>query len=477
MLSTSLLIIALLFTFSILIYLINKLEKVVEQTDDEESKTTTLLPTLNLKERLMGVNAFLILGAVLAFIALLAVVYVGVVNGSFYESHIFEWLNLLVRWFHITIGIAWIGASFYFVFLENSLNRTKGLRDELAGNLWAVHGGGFYYVEKYKLAPQEIPKDLHWFKYEAYFTWISGFTLLCIVYYFNAKGMLIDPTLCDISPAVGIGIGIGSLAVSWIVYDLMCKSALAKQPILFAMVGFALATGLAYFLMQIFNSRAAYIHIGAMLGTLMAGNVFWGIIPAQTAMVKAAKEGKPLDPALGKNAGLRSLHNNYMTLPVLFIMISNHFPSTFGNDYNWAVLAGISLSSAVFKHYLNLKERGQQASWIVPIAAVMMIGVAFATAPVSNLDACEEEVSFTDVYNIMSVRCLSCHSSQPTDDVNKVAPNGVKYDTPEEIVKMKDKIMQRTVMTKSMPQNNKTGMTPEERALIGCWIEQGAKVE
>ena len=476
MLSTVLLIVALLFTLGTLVYLINKLSKLTESMDESSAAAASHSP-VHTKSRLLDLNNYLIGGSVLVFVALLVVMYLGMAKDSFYEGHIFEWLNLLVRWFHITIGIAWIGASFYFIFLENSLNRTKNLRDELAGNLWAVHGGGFYYVEKYKLAPEEIPKELHWFKYEAYFTWISGFCLLCIVYYFNAKGMLIDPNLADISPAMGIAIGIGSLVVSWVVYDLMCKSPLAKQPVLFALVGFALATGLAYFLCQIFNSRAAYIHIGAMLGTLMAGNVFWGIIPAQKAMVQAAKEGKELDPALGKNAGLRSLHNNYMTLPVLFVMISNHFPSTFGHDYNWAVLAGISLASAVFKHYLNLKERGQEASWIVPIAAIMMMGVAFATAPVSNLDSCEEEVSFTQVYNVISARCLSCHSSSPTDDINKVAPNGVKYDTPEEIVKMTDKIMQRAVLTNSMPQNNKTGMTPEERALIGCWIEQGAKVD
>lgn len=397
------------------------------------------------------------------------------VKGTPYEGHLMEWLNIIVRLMHITFGIAWIGASFYFVFLENALNRTEDVRDELAGNLWAVHGGGFYYLEKYKVAPKTLPKHLHWFKYEAYFTWVSGFSLLFVVYYFNAKAMLIDTNVLKLSTAAAVGIGVGSFAVAWIAYDLLCKSPLIKKPLLFAVVGFVLLTGFAYFYTHVFNSRAAYIHFGAMIGSLMAANVFFVIIPAQKAMVAAAKIGQPVDPSYGKKALARSLHNKYFTLPVLFVMISNHFPSTFGNKYSWAVLAAISLGTAGVKHYLNLKEKGQYNVYILPVSVLLLLAVCFVTAP-AKPGECKETVSFTTVNNIIQARCVQCHSSKPTDDVYTAAPNGVKYDTPEDIVKKKDLIMQRVVITKTMPQNNKTNITPEERDLIRCWIEQGAAI-
>jgi len=397
-------------------------------------------------------------------------------KGTPYEGHLMEWLNIIVRLMHITFGIAWIGASFYFVFLENALNRTENVRDELAGNLWAVHGGGFYYLEKYKVAPKTLPKHLHWFKYEAYFTWISGFSLLFVVYYFNAKAMLIDSAVLDLSPAAAVGIGVSSFIVGWIAYDLLCKSPLIKKPLAFALVGFALLTGFAYFYATVFNARAAYIHFGAMIGSLMTANVFFVIIPAQKAMVAAAKIGKPVDPSYGKKALARSLHNNYFTLPVLFVMISNHFPSTFGHQYSWAVLAAISLGTAGVKHYLNLKEKGKYNVYILPASVLLLLAVSFVTAP-AKPGECKEVVSFTKVNNIIQKRCVSCHSSQPTDDVYTAAPNGVKYDTPEDIVKKKDLIMQRVVITKTMPQNNKTGITPEERDLLRCWIEQGASIK
>ncbi len=410
--------------------------------------------------------------------ALAAVLYLtyAVVEGTPYAGHMKEWMNLIVRLVHITFGIAWIGASFYFVFLENSLNREKDLRDELAGNMWAVHGGGFYYIEKFKLAPPKIPKELHWFKYEAYFTWLSGFILLCVVYYFNATSYLIDPNVLDISPAAGVAIGIISLFVGYFIYDLMCRTPIVDDVPLFGVTFFIILVIFAYFYTQVFNARAAYIHFGALLGTIMAGNVFFGIIPAQKAMVKAAKEGKPLDPKLGKNAGRRSLHNNYFTLPVLFVMISNHFPSTFGHEYNWAVLVGISVATAVFKHYLNLIERKQHEIWILPIAIFLMLAVTFVTAPKVNNGECDK-VPFTVVYSIITERCTTCHSSAPTDDVWTAPPNGVVYDTPADIANLSEKIMQRVVITKNMPQNNKTGMLPEERELIRCWINQGSQVD
>jgi uncharacterized membrane protein len=419
-------------------------------------------------------RGFIYAAIVLTVITIIAALYL-MVKGTPYEGHIMEWLNIIMRVMHVTFGIAWIGASFYFVFLENALNRTENVRDELAGNLWAIHGGGFYYLEKYKVAPKQIPRHLHWFKYEAYFTWISGFCMLFIVYYFNAKAMLIDDTVLKLTSFQAIGIAIGSLIIGWVVYDVLCKTPLAKTK-WFALLGVIILIAFAWGYAHLFNNRAAYIHFGAMLGTIMAANVFFIIIPSQKAMVKAAKEGKAVNPELGKQAGLRSLHNNYFTLPVLFVMVSNHFPSTFGNQYSWAVLAAISLGAAGIKHYLNLKERGQYNIWVMPVSVFILLAVAFVTAP-PKPGACKDNVTYAEVNAIITTRCLQCHSSKPTDDVYTAPPNGVTYDTPDNVAKLKDKIMQRVVITKTMPQNNKTGMTPEERDLIRCWIEQGAKTK
>jgi len=454
-----------LFMLIVMSYRLPSIFKSSEATSDEKQH-----------EKISGAQNFIYAGIVLVIVALIVNTYL-LVKGTSRESHLMEWLNIIVRIMHFTFGIAWIGASFYFVFLENTLNRTENVRDELAGNLWAVHGGGFYYLEKYKVAPKTIPKHLHWFKYEAYFTWLSGFCLLFVVYYFNASAFLIDKNVLDIKPLTGVGIGIGSFIVGWILYDLLCKSPLIKKPFLFAITGFAILVGFAYFYSHVFNSRAAYIHFGAMIGSIMVANVFFVIIPSQKAMVKAAKENKPLNPQFGKNALARSLHNNYFTLPVLFVMVSNHFPSTFGYKYPWLILAIISLGAAGVKHYLNLREKKQQSVWVMPISVIILLAACFISAPGKNPEACKSTVSFAEVNLIIQSRCVSCHSAKPTDDVNKIAPNGVMYDTPEDIVKKKELIIQRVVLTKTMPQNNKTNMTEEERKLIRCWIEQGASLK
>lgn len=449
---------------TVITYQFNSLHKLSENTNaDYKNK-------LGLSQGFVYTSIVLIILMLVAFSWLL-------VKGTPWEGHLMEWLNIIVRLMHITFGIAWIGASFYFVFLENALNRTDNVRDELAGNLWAVHGGGFYYLEKYKIAPKTIPKNLHWFKYEAYFTWISGFSLLFVVYYFNAKAMLIDTNVLNMSSSTAIAIGIGSFAVAWLLYDLLCKSPLIKKPTLFTVIGFLLAVGFAFFYSHVFSARAAYIHFGAMLGSLMVGNVFFVIIPSQKAMVKAAQLGEPLNPALGKKSLVRSLHNNYFTLPVLFVMISNHFPSTFGNSYSWAVLVAITLGTAGIKHYLNLKEKGRYNVYVLPVSVLILLAAGFMTAPQKDTNACATTVSFAEVNAIITARCISCHSSKPTDDVYTAPPNGVVYDTPQDIVKMKDKIMQRVVITRTMPQNNKTNITPQERDAIRCWIEQGASIK
>ena len=415
-------------------------------------------------------------GILMVIVGILINTYI-LVQGTPLEAHMMEWLNIVIRLLHITFGIAWIGASFYFVFLENALNRTEDVRDELAGNLWAVHGGGFYYLEKYKVAPKTIPKHLHWFKYEAYFTWLSGFCLLFVVYYFNASAFLIDKEVLDITATEGILIGVSSFVVGWLIYDKMCKSSLIKNQLAFALVGFAFLILFAWFYCHVFSARAAYIHFGAMIGSLMVANVFFVIIPGQKEMVRCAKLGIPLDPTLGKKALARSLHNNYFTLPVLFVMVSNHFPSTFGYEYPWLMLAIISLGAAGVKHYLNLKEQKHLNVWILPVSVIILLAACFISAPSTNPYECKKEVSFTEVNEIIQKRCVQCHSATPTDDVNKVAPNGVKYDTPQDIYNKRDLIMQRVVVTKTMPQNNKTNMTEAERNMIRCWIEQGASLK
>ena len=392
------------------------------------------------------------------------------------DAHVVEWLNLTVRWIHFITGIAWIGSSFYFNWLENALNK-QGLREGIAGNLWAIHGGGFYYLEKYKVAPKVIPKTLHWFKYEAYFTWISGFALLIIVYYYNAGVYMVDSD-SSTHPALAVLLGIGSLIVGWFIYDTMCKTPLINKPVLFTLVGFLIVVAISYYLTQMLSSRAAYLHVGAMLGTCMAANVFLVIIPSQKKLVESAKQGKEPDAFQGRKAFLRSLHNNYMTLPVLFIMISNHFPSTYGSEFNWAVLAGLFVVGTGVRHYYNLLGKGQNIFWILPAAVVGMIGLAMVTKPPpAHQLAGGRQIEFSEAQALISKRCVSCHSANPTDKVFVVAPKGVMFDTPDQIVQHQDKIFIQAVTTKVMPLGNTTFITEEEREIIGAWIQQGAIIE
>ena len=394
-----------------------------------------------------------------------------------WEVHVRSWLNLVVRWTHVIIGIAWIGTSFYFIFLENSLERDN-VREELAGSLWAVHGGGFYYVEKYKIAPQQLPAKLHWFKWEAYFTWISGFVLLGIVYYSNANLHLAAAAPSWLTPWLSVVIGVATLALAWLVYHRLCRTPLVDRRGLFAAIGFALVVLTGYLLTLVFTGRAAYIHMGALLGTLMAGNVFFVVIPSQRALVKAAEQNRPPDPELGRHAGLRSLHNNYLTLPVVFVMISNHFPMTYDHGWNWVVLAGLFLGSVAVRHYLNLRERGRDALILLPLATVILLALGYITAPPARAtDEGGVAVAFAEVEGIIERRCSSCHAETPSDEGYSAAPAGVKLDSPERIRARAQSILQNAVLSSYMPLGNKTGMNDEERELVGRWIRQGALLE
>lgn len=437
------------------------------------------------------------------------------------EPHLTEWLNLAIRWAHMIVGIAWIGASFYFVWLENNLNRVNP-KTGLSGDLWAIHGGGIYHLEKYKLAPPTMPDNLHWFKWEAYFTWITGVCLLGVVYYLNAEIYLIAPG-SGLDSATAIAIGIGSLVAGWFIYDLLCDSPLGKKPLLLGIVLFVGLVAAAYGLAQVFSGRGAYIHVGAIIGTIMVGNVFRVIMPAQRNLVKAIEENREPDPALPAKGLLRSRHNNYLTLPVLFIMISNHFPSTYGSEYNWLILAGLAVFSILVRHYFNTRHGSQKFAWTIPVAALGMITLAFVTSPTamksssvpiashSEADSAVESsiassaesnsatastgslsepvqenaaaasndnlVSFAQINPVIQERCTVCHSSSPTHSAFATAPGGVILDTPNDIKINVPRIMAQSVQTKVMPLGNLTQMTDEERSLIGTWVEQGAVIQ
>ena len=393
------------------------------------------------------------------------------------DPHYQQWLTLAVRWLHVVAGIAWIGSSFYFNWLDGNLRPPEKEKKGIAGEVWSVHGGGFYVVQKYAVAPEQLPKTLHWFKWEAYTTWLSGFALLVLVYYMSGPSFLLDQE-SPLSFPAAVAVGLSALALGWVIYDFMCDSALARQPVLLALIGFALATGAAWGLSALFGSRAAYIHVGALLGTVMAANVFFVIIPSQRELVDAMLEGREPDGAKGARAKLRSLHTNYMTLPVVFIMISNHYPVTFDHRFNWAVLAALSVGSAGIRHWFNLRNKGYQNRWILPVSAAIMLSLVFVTAPKKlTADASGAPVAFAEVWTVMSQRCVPCHSEHPTDDVFTTAPNGVMFDTPEQIQGYIKQIEARTITTHNMPLANKTNMTEAERMLIGRWIAQGAPID
>lgn len=391
------------------------------------------------------------------------------------EGYIADWLNLLIRWLHLITGAAWIGTSFYFNWLNHNIRPPEEERKGISGELFAVHGGHFYQVSKYAGAPEELPETLHWFKWEAYFTWITGVSLLAVVYYFNANMYLVDSSVKEMSSGVAIGISIASLIGGWVVYDLLCKSPLAKKPVAFTAVGFTLMTAVAYGLCQVFAARAAYIHVGAMMGTMMAANVFFVIIPNQRKMVDAMIAGEEPDTSLGDAGSLRSFHNNYFTLPVLFIMISNHFPMTYGHAANWAVLAAISLIGAGIRHWFNLRSKGHHNVWILPVASAMILALAFvmrpAPAPVINSVS---SITYEDIHPIIQQRCTPCHASVPTFEGLVAPPLGLVYDTPEQVQAVSAKIKLMVVDGILMPPGNITEITDEERVKLGEWIDAGS---
>ncbi|HCE39985.1 MAG: hypothetical protein CL543_11490 [Alcanivorax sp.] len=393
------------------------------------------------------------------------------------EAHLYEWANLLIRWLHITVGIAWIGASFYFNWLENQLERHGDKPDGVEGTLWAIHGGGFYHLQKFQVAPARLPERLHWFKWEAYYTWISGILLLAVVYYLNARTNLIDPSVADLSPLTASLIGLATLALSWLVYDGLCRSPLGRKPVALAAVLFALLVLLAWGLSQVFSGRGAYIHVGAAIGTCMVANVFFVIIPGQRAMVEAMKAGREPDGARGRAGALRSRHNNYLTLPVLFIMISNHFPSTYGSGWNWLILTALALAGIVIRHYFNRRHLPGRHWGLMALGLAGLAAIILATAPRApdrQAGADTPPVTLEAVNAVVEQRCAACHAAAPSFAGFTAPPKGVRLDSEAAIRQHRDQIGQVAVRTRIMPPGNLTGMTDDERALLERWLNQPA---
>ena len=387
------------------------------------------------------------------------------------------WANLAIRWLHLTAGIAWIGSSFYFMWLDSHLKAPAEQREGVAGELWSVHSGGFYHQMKFMVAPAGMPEELHWFKWEAYTTWISGFLLLALIFYVGADVNLIDAGRAAITRWQAIGIGLGTLVAGWLVYDGLCRSALGQNLRAFGVVWFLVLTAAAWGLTRVFSDLGAVMHLGAIIGTVMAANVFLIIIPNQRKVVAQVLAGVTPDPALGKQAKQRSVHNNYMTLPVLFIMVSNHYPMIVSAPLNWLWLAGLGVVGWTIRHFFNLKNAGQIRYDVLALGALAFVTVAVLNETAKPPSPAEvPPPPFADVRTLIDRHCVACHAAQPTHKGVTAPPNGVILDTDAGLTKNAPKVYERAVATHSMPLNNETGMTDAERASLGAWIKAGAKV-
>jgi len=386
-----------------------------------------------------------------------------------------DWVNLLLRWTHFIAGIAWIGSSFYFIWLDRAMGVPPAPRPDVDGDLWMVHSGGFYQVEKRRPGPGQVPPVLHWFKWEALLTWVSGIALLVLVYYLGGA-YLLDPAVSRIGRGAATALGIGLLVIGWLIYDALWRSPLAAHPRIAAAISLALLAGVTLALCRLLSGRAAFMHVGSLLGTIMVANVWMRILPAQRQMIAATQAGRQADFTLGERAKQRSVHNSYMTFPLLFIMLSNHYPATYASPVNWLVLLLLFVAGAAVRHAMI--GRGRSSRWaLVPAALALAAAMFFSTprgaaAPVNPGDAAIPP--FSAVRAVIAQRCLPCHSQYQSDPSFGPAPGGVTFDTPESIARLAERIRVRAVETQTMPLANKTGMTPEERALLARWIAAGA---
>ena len=390
-----------------------------------------------------------------------------------------EWVSLILRWLHVVSGIAWIGSSFYFIALDLSLKPNPKLDPRVKGDTWQVHGGGFYQMQKFLVAPDHMPSELTWFKWEAYATWIFGFSLLVVTYYANPSLYLIDPSVADLRPWDAVAIGLASLGFGWIVYDALCKSWFGRTTSRLALSGFTILVLVTFFYTRVFSGRGAFIHVGALIGTIMVANVFLIIIPNQRKTVAALLAGQEPNPAYGEQGKQRSVHNNYLTLPVIFTMISNHYPIVYQSSWSWLVLTGVFVGSFLIRHWFNIHHTGAKADWrlwpagAIPIALVVVLTIV--VQPRAPAAAVAGPVPFADVRQIIDQRCHVCHSRRPVFPGITEPPKGVMFDTPAEIVRQAPLIQAQAVVARAMPLGNVTNITDGERGTLGAWIAQGAK--
>jgi len=394
------------------------------------------------------------------------------------ESYLLEILNLFGRWLHMITGIAWIGASFYFVWLDNHLLPPRKQSDAdqgVGGEVWSVHGGGMYHAQKYLSAPPQMPQQLHWFKWEAYSTFLSGLFLLILIYWYGAELYTIDPQVMTLSKPTAIGIGVASLVLGWVVYDLLCRSPIGHNDKWMGLAILVFVSLVAYMLSQVFSGRAAFIHYGAMLGSIMVANVFFIIIPGQKKMIASIEAGNTPDPIHGILGKQRSVHNTYFTLPVLFVMISNHYALSYNHAYNWLILIALSLAGALIRVYFVARHKGKASPLILIIAGILLAAAIVIAAPKPVSSVTGEAVSFTEVKQIIANRCTACHSQNPTQAGFATAPMGVLLDTDAQLLKQASAVYQQSVVARAMPLGNLTGMSDEERDKINRWFNTGAK--
>jgi uncharacterized membrane protein len=398
------------------------------------------------------------------------------------DPQISEWISQILRWIHVITAIAWIGSSFYFIHLDLSLKKREGLPHGVGGEAWQVHGGGFYNMRKYLVAPPELPKELTWFKWESYSTWISGFFLIVWVYYLQANLYTIDPAVRALEPWQAPVIGLGGIALSWLVYEGLCRSPLGRNGPVLGIVLFVYILIAAFVFTQIFNGRAAFLHTGAMIATWMSASVFFVIIPNQKKVVAELLAGRSPDPKLGKEAKLRSTHNNYLTLPVIFLMLSNHYPLAWSSAYSVGIIGLIVIAGAVIRHFFNSQHAGKGSPWWTWGVAAASIALAIwlsilgkpgnANMAQAPAGATPDVVtaSFDEAVLAIQSRCSMCHAAEPVWDGIPIAPKGVRLDTPEEIARHAEIIRVQSVLTHAMPPNNITEMTLDERKAVAAWL-------
>jgi len=382
------------------------------------------------------------------------------------------WGNLLFRWLHVIAAIAWIGSSFYFIALDNHLAPPADQRDAergVGGEAWEIHGGGFYRVEKFKVAPSELPRPLYWFKWEAYTTWLSGFALLVVVFFVHPHTFLIDPAVAKLSSWEAITIAVAGLVIAWLVYDVLCRL-LGRDEWLLAVAVFAFVVLASYGASLLFAAQAVYIEVGAMLGTIMVANVFFVIIPAHWELVRAKEAGREPDPRWNARAKQRSVHNNYFTLPVLFAMLSSHFPFTYGHDDAWVILVCLMAIGAGTRHFFNLRHRGRNAWWILGLCAAGIVGIAIWLRPSTPAAAAGPAPSFAQVQSIIDARCVPCHSLEPTMPGISAPPAGIVLDTRAKIELLAPLIKTQAVDNHLMPPSNATHITQAERDVLARWV-------